>query len=72
MLDTLQAAETLRGAGLSKKVVDAHVEVLREVIDDKLATKEDLMLLEQRLTIRMYTAQLALFGALAAFMKLFN
>ena len=48
----------------------ARIEVIREVIEDKLATKQDLKELEYRLTIRFGTMIGAAVAKLAALMAI--
>ena len=81
--DTLGYFEKLKAAGIPDVHAKAQVEVLREVIEDKLVTKRDLKELElavkrdvkeleYRLTIRlgsMIAAAVAILAALTALMK---
>jgi hypothetical protein len=70
--DTLGCFEKLKAAGVPEVQAKAQVEVLREVIEDKLATKQDLEKLEYRLTIRigsMIAAAVALLAALTALIR---
>ena len=70
--DTLGYFEKLKAAGVPETQAKAQVEVLREIIEDKLATKQDLRELEYRLTLRfgsMIAAAVALLAALMALMR---
>ncbi|MDR0238921.1 MAG: CCDC90 family protein [Deltaproteobacteria bacterium] len=48
--DTLGYFEKLKDAGVPEAQAKAQVEVIREVIEDKLATKRDLKELEQAIS----------------------
>lgn len=79
--DTLQYAKKLIEAGVSEKQAEIQAEALRELIDDKLATKQDIQMLRQdmmqleermthKLTIRlgsMIVAGIVLLGVLFKF-----
>jgi hypothetical protein len=81
--DTLGYFEKLKAAGVPEIQAKAQVEVIREVIEDKLATKRDLKELELameknnkelelRLTIRfgsMIAAAVAVLAALMAILR---
>ena len=74
--DTLGYFEKLKAAGFSEAQAKAQVEVIREVVEDKLATKQDLreleLRLEYRLTIRfgsMLAAAVTILAALIVFVK---
>jgi hypothetical protein len=81
--DTLGYFEKLKAAGVPENQAKAQVEVIREIIEDKLATKQDLKELELatkkelkelelRLTTRfgaMIAAAVAILAALMALMK---
>lgn len=70
--DTLGYFEKLKAAGVPEAQAKAQIEVIREVVQDKLATKQDLQALEYRLTIRfgsMIAGAVAVLAALMAFMK---
>ena len=51
--DTLGYFEKLKAAGVPEAQAKAQIEVIREVVEDKLATKQDLRELETRLEIRL-------------------
>jgi len=70
--DTLGYFEKLKAAGVPENQAKAQVEVIREVIEDKLATKQDLQELEYRLTIRfgsMIAVAVAILAALMALLR---
>jgi len=74
--DTLGSFEKLKAAGIPENQAKAQVEVIREVIEDKLATKRDLKELELMIrqeisTVRQEMKELELrlttrFGAMIA------
>jgi len=41
MINTLQYAKKLEGVGYSREQAEAHVEIMVEVVEDQLVTKED-------------------------------
>lgn len=47
--DTLAYARKLESAGFSREQAEAQADALREIIDEKIATKQDLRELELRL-----------------------
>ena len=81
--DTLGYFEKLKAAGMPEAQAKVQADTLREIIDDKLATKTDLRELETRLNIRLAelkndllrwmfgiaAGQVALIVALFAFIK---
>ena len=70
--DTLGYFEKLKAAGVPEQQAKAQIEVIRDVVEDKLATKQDLKELELRLTIRlgsMLAAGVALLAALVVLVK---
>lgn len=42
MFNTLLYTKKLEGVGVTRKIAEAHVEILSEVVETKLATKDDL------------------------------
>jgi len=77
--DTLGYFEKLKAAGVPEAQAKAQIEVIREVIEDRLATKQDIIdlrrelkELEYRLTIRlgsMLAAAVALLAALVVLVR---
>ena len=51
--DTLTYAKKLREAGFTEQQAEAQAEALKAVVDDNLATKQDLKELEARITHEM-------------------
>jgi len=79
--DTLKYADDLKQAGVDPKLAESLARVQSEafsnLIDDSLATKEDilqlkqeLLQLEQRLTNKLYTLFVATIGVLGGLMTL--
>jgi hypothetical protein len=68
--DTLGYFEKLKAAGVPEQQAKAQIEVIREVIEDRLATKKDLLDLESRLNSKMkeveYLLVIRLGGMMAA------
>jgi len=74
--DTLGYFEKLKAAGFTESQAKAQAEALRDVIEDKLATKRDLQELELRLTYQltvrfgtMLAAAVAILAALIVLIK---
>ncbi len=51
--DTLAYAKKLKAAGFNEQQAEALAEAQAELVDERLATKQDLRELEYRLTIRL-------------------
>ena len=71
--DTLQISKRLKAAGFSDEQAETVTGILRETRDadlTSLATKQDLQLLEQRLTIKLGSMLVIPVGAVAALVKL--
>lgn len=78
MFNTLMYAKKLEEAGVARQQAEAHVQVIAEILEVNLATKEDiarieekLLQLEYRLTFKMGTVVVVAVSAIAAFVKLF-
>ena len=72
IFDTLGYFEKLKAVGVPEEQAKVQAGALRELIEDKLATKQDLKELEYRLTIRfggMIAAAVAVLAALIALLK---
>jgi hypothetical protein len=81
VFDNLEYAGRLRRAGFTEQQAEAQVQALAAIVNDNLATKQDLLLLKQdwkqdlrdlehRLTMRMGTMLSISVGAVAALVKL--
>ncbi|MCY4392202.1 MAG: hypothetical protein OXE43_09130 [Chloroflexi bacterium] len=68
LFDTLRAALRLQEAGFHEAKAGAIVTTVAEAVNERLATKDDLQSLEQRLTIRMGMMVTAATGILLAAM----
>jgi hypothetical protein len=79
--DTLMYAKKLREAGVPEKQAEIQAEALKEIIENNLATKDDLSgmseklqiqikELEYKLTIKMGLFAVGIISALAAIIKL--
>ncbi|MES2964830.1 MAG: DUF1640 domain-containing protein [Bdellovibrionota bacterium] len=53
MFDTLRYSKVLEAAGVSRDQAEAHVKIIAEIVEDDLATKQDLKELEYRLIIKL-------------------
>ncbi len=55
--DTISYAKKLKKAGVPDKQAETHVkvttEIMKDILGDKFATKQDLLLLKANLTLRM-------------------
>lgn len=71
VFDTLQYAKRLKEAGFTEQQAEVQAEALAEIVDDKLATKQDLKELEYRLTIKMGSFLAIGITVLLTLMKLF-
>lgn len=52
LIDTLAYARKLKGAGFSEEQAEALTETLAGILDERLATKQDLLELEARIEAR--------------------
>ena len=82
MFNTLRYARVLESAGVSREQAEAHVQIMAEIVEDNLATKEDIRQLEQkldhkiiqleyRLTLKIGTMIAASVAAITTFFKFF-
>lgn len=79
IFDTLQYAKKLKEAGVPEKQAEVQAEALVEIIEDKLATKQDIVMLqkdlkelEYRLIIKMgamLVASITILGAMIKILK---
>lgn len=72
MFNTLLYTKKLEAVGIKRDIAEAHIQILAEVVEKDMATKQDLRELEYRLTIRiaaingaMITLAIAITAALA-------
>lgn len=70
MFNTLRYARMLEEAGFSRDQAEISIKILVEIMEDKLATKQDIRELESKLTIRFGTMLAASVALLAAIIKL--
>lgn len=69
--DTLKLARTLRDkAHFTAEQAEGVADALADAFQDRVATKDDLALLEQRLTIKIGGMLVVAVGVLTAFLKL--
>ncbi len=52
MFNTLRYAKKLENVGLSREQAEAHIQIIAEIIEGDVATKQDLKELEYRLIIK--------------------
>lgn len=72
MINTLKYAKELEEAGFSRKQAEANIQIIAEIVEGDVATKQDLKELEYRLVVRisavvgaMITLAIAVTAALA-------
>lgn len=53
MFNTLKYARKLESVGISRDQAEAHVQIIAEIIEGDVATKQDLKELEYRLIIKL-------------------
>jgi hypothetical protein len=66
VFDTLAYANKLKAAGVPQQQAEIHAEAFAEIIEERLATKQDLKELEYRLTIRIGGMLIVAVGILLA------
>jgi hypothetical protein len=71
MFNTLKYTKQLEQAGFSREQAEAHIQIMAEMVEDSLATKQDLKELEYRLTIKLGVTASLVVAAIAAIVKLF-
>ena len=72
VFNSLNYAKRLEQAGFTREQAEAQANIMTEIVDEKIATKQDLRELEYRLTIRfgsMLAAAVALLAALITLVK---
>jgi hypothetical protein len=55
MINTLKYARKLEEAGFSRQQAEANIQIIAEIVEDDVATKQDLKELEYRLVVRIST-----------------
>ena len=77
VFDTLAYAKKLKAAGFTEEQAEVQAEALAEIVDERLATKQDILALkrdikelEMRLTIRLGTMMAISIAIVAALVKL--
>jgi len=73
IFDTLKYANTLKAAGVASEQAEAQANALSEVLEvnlKELATKDDLIQLEQRMTIKLGSMMVVAIAVVAALTKL--
>jgi len=70
VFDTLAYAKKLKAAGFTEEQAEIQAEALAEIVDERLATKQDLRELEMRLTIRLGTMMAISIAVVATLVKL--
>ena len=53
MFNTLRYSRILESAGVSRDQAEAHIQIIAEIVEDDLTTKQDLRELEYRLIIKL-------------------
>jgi hypothetical protein len=72
IFDTLQYAKKLKTAGVPEKQAEVHAEAMAELVDNKLATKQDLKELELHMTIKLGGIVIGSMSLLVILLKLFK
>ena len=68
--DTLAYAKKLKGAGFTEQQAEIQAEALADLVEERLATKQDLRKLEYRLIIKLGGMLVVAIGVIAALVKL--
>lgn len=72
VFNSLNYAKRLEQAGFTRQQAEVQANIMTEIVDEKIATKQDLRVLEYRITIRlggMLAAAVAVLAALITFVK---
>ena len=72
VFNSLNYAKRLEQAGFTRQQAEVQANIMTEIVDEKIATKQDLRVLEYRITIRlggMLAAAVAVLDALITFVK---
>ena len=70
--DTLQYAKKLISAGFTQQQAEVQAEALAEIIDEKLATKNDLEKIKNEIIIKLGGIVISTGGIMLILMKLFR
>jgi len=70
IFDTHAYVKKLKSVGFTEEQAEVQTEAIAELIDERLATKQDLRELEMRMTIRLGAIQAAGIAIVAALVKL--
>jgi hypothetical protein len=68
MFNTLKYTKLLEAAGVSRQQAETHVQIIAEIVEDRLATKQDLKELEYRLTLKLGTMVTVIVGFAVTFL----
>lgn len=49
MFDTLRYSKVLEAVGISREQAEAHIQIISEIVEAELATKQDIVRLENQL-----------------------
>lgn len=72
VFNSLNYAKRLEQAGFTRQQAEVQANIMTEIVDEKITTKQDLRVLEYRITIRlggMLAAAVAVLAALITFVK---
>ena len=72
VFNSLNYAKRLEQAGFTRQQAEVQANIMTEIVDEKIATKQDLRVLEYRITIRlggMLAAAVSVLSALITFVK---
>ena len=72
VFNSLNYAKRLEQAAFTRQQAEVQANIMTEIVDEKIATKQDLRVLEYRITIRlggMLAAAVAVLAALITFVK---
>lgn len=72
VFNSINYAKRLEQAGFTRQQAEVQANIMTEIVDEKIATKQDLRVLEYRITIRlggMLAAAVAVLAALITFVK---
>ena len=72
IFDTLQYANKLKAVGVSEKQAEDHAEAIAELMDARLANKQDLKEQELRIVVKLSGIVITSMSMLVILMKLFK